>query len=301
MSYNKIFSGLEHVGFKDSDLKDLSLYEKEKKSIDDKKKISSSSLLYERTIVCPVCETTFKQLALKSTSYRMISKDSDFFIRYAIVNPYFYDVYVCEHCGYSALKVDFNKISEKQKESVLSNISTKFKSRTYPKEYNLSIAIERYKLALLNATYINSKSSTKAMICLKLAWMYRLSEDSNSAELEKNFLKSALEGFNVTLEKESMPVYKMNTFLLMYLIGELNRRLEIYDTALSWFSRVITTPGVSTNLKELTRTQRDLIKETLEQQNVTKEESTEISTDDIDSNEDSTKSNKGFFSKLFGE
>lgn len=307
---NKIFSGLEKVGFKDVD--DLYLYEKDQLK-EDSQKIKKNSLLYKKTITCPVCEFQCKQLALKSNSYRMISKDSDFFIRYDLINPYFYDVHVCEKCGYSALKVDFGRITDKQKELVLTNISQKFKPRTYPEKYTREIAIERYKLALLNATYINSKASTKAMICLKLAWMYRLGDSDKDKEIELTFLKSALEGFEVAFSKEAMPIYKMNKFLLMYLIGELNRRIGNYNAALNWFARVLTTPGVSPTLKDLTRTQRDIIKTTqmLEEKmknsdilerdlelDESEDESTTISTDNTIKVK---KPSKSFLAKIFND
>ncbi|WP_010294327.1 DUF2225 domain-containing protein [Clostridium senegalense] len=302
---NSIFSGLENVGFKDTD--NLTLYRKEElQELETQHK--NFSLLYKKTIICPVCENTFKQLALKSNSYRMISKDSDFFIRYDLINPYFYDVYVCEHCGYSALKVDFNKITERQKELVKTNISQKFKSRTYPETYTREIAIERYKLALLNATYINSKAGTKAMICLKLAWMYRLGTSDKDKELERTFLTSALEGFEFAFSKESLPIYKMNKFILMYLIGEINRRLGNYNASLNWFSRVLTTPGVSSTLKDLTRTQRDLIKESQMLEEKIKNKDIIESNIDLDNGIDSNKSqvsitkikspNKGILAKI---
>lgn len=257
---NKVFSGLEQLGFKEIDVE---LYEKDiKKEI--KKEATTNlykSSLYEKKITCPVCDHTFKQLALKSNAYRMVSKDSDFFIKYDLVNPYFYDVYICESCGYSSLKVDFSKIGSKQKDLILKNITPKFRPKIYPTEYTREIAIERYKLALLNSAYLNSKCSTKAMICLKLAWMYRLGESNEDKELERNFLRFALEGFEEAFLNEMFPIYKMDKFLLMYLIGELNRRLLNYDEALSWFGRVLTTPKVGSTLKDLTRTQRDLIKE----------------------------------------
>ena len=52
----------------------------------------------------------FKATAVKSSAYRMIKKDSDFFIRYSLINPYFYDVWVCNSCGYSAMKTDFHTL-----------------------------------------------------------------------------------------------------------------------------------------------------------------------------------------------
>ena len=89
--------------------------------------------------------------------------------------------------------------------------------------------------------------------------MYRLTEDQSN---ELIFLKQALEGFNDAYFNEDFPIYGMDKFTCMYLIGELNRRIGNNSEALSWFSRVITTQGVPQKVKDRARDQKDLIKET---------------------------------------
>lgn len=253
-------------------------------SNDTKKQLE---LLYNKEVNCPVCSSKFHVKAVKSSSYRLDSKDSDFFLRYALINPYFYDVWLCNECGYAALKVDFPKIKKYQKQLVLDKISPRWKKRYYGEIFNLDIAIERYKLALLNYTLIEGKPSQKAMTCLKLAWMYRLKGDK---ENEKDFIKNALKGFEESYESEEFPIFGMDKYTIMYLIGELNRRLGNKDKALLWFSYVITTPHVSYKLKSLARDQRDLIKE--EDSIKTKKLADEVS------KKSNTNSN-GWLSKLF--
>jgi len=259
----ELFSGLEDLGFKEIEISDLYGTNKDKKIEATKQEESKKVLTYNTTVTCPVCENSFKEKAVKSSSFRVASKDTDFFIRYEIINPYFYDVWICNKCGYSALKIDFPKLRENEAKLVLQNITPKFKYKNYPEEYDINIAIERYKMALINAVYTDSKPSKKAMICLKIAWMYRLLGSENSKDLERNFLKEALTGFEQAYMKEIFPLYGMDSHIMMYLIGELNRRLGNYSIALSWLSKLITSKGVKSNLKELARTQKDLIKEEL--------------------------------------
>ncbi len=122
-----------------------------------------------------MCDNIFKAITVKSSSYRMIKKDSDFFIRYSLINPYFYDVWVCNSCGYVAMKADFNLLR-----SIEIELVTKIYYRLsgtgecIQKFMMLHIAIERYKLSLLNYVITNAKSSKKAINCMKIAWMYRL-------------------------------------------------------------------------------------------------------------------------------
>lgn len=214
--------------------------------------------LFDKQIICPVCNSHFKTKTVKSKSPRVISKDSDFFIRYSVVNPYFYDVLLCNSCGYAALRTDFDNIKTYKKELVFSNVTPKWKPRDYPDILDEKLAIERYKLALLNALLLDLADSTKAMISLKIAWMHRL---LNNAEQEKVFLGQALEGFNNAYIYEVFPIYGLQRDSLMYLLGELNRKLGYYPEALQWFSRTIVSVNSSYKVKELARIGRDLIKD----------------------------------------
>lgn len=214
--------------------------------------------LFDKTVTCPVCNSTFKTTCVKSKTPRIESKDSDFFIRYTKkVNPYFYDVWLCNSCGYAAMKSDFENLRTFRKELVMSNISPKWTPREYPRILDEKNAIERYKLALLNAMLTSSPDSTKAMISLKIAWMFRLLEDSNS---EHTFLGQALEGFKDAYKNEPFPIYGMQRDSFMYLLGELNRRLGHDQDALLWFSKTIVNTNASYRVKEMARIGKDLIK-----------------------------------------
>lgn len=214
--------------------------------------------LFDKQIICPVCNSHFKTKTVKSKSPRVISKDSDFFIRYSVVNPYFYDVLLCNSCGYAALRSDFDNIKTYKKELVFSNVTPKWKPREYPDILDEKMAIERYKLALLNALLLDLADSTKAMISLKIAWMHRM---LNNTDQEKVFLGQALDGFNNAYIYEVFPIYGLQRDSLMYLLGELNRKLGNYPEALQWFSKTIVSVNSSYKVKELARIGRDLIKD----------------------------------------
>jgi len=287
-----IFSGLEDLGF--DEVSDVDLYKKKgdkkvEQEVEKSEEEKLKSHLYDRQVTCPVCENVFKARAAKTSSYRVIKQDSDLFINYGLVNPYFYDVWVCNSCGYAAMKNDFNKIRSFQVDSVKKKITSKWHGKNYPDVYDINIAIERYKLSLLNYFVIEAKPSKKAMNCLKLAWMYRILED-NANEL--TFLKQALEGFNEAYFNEDFPIYGMDKFTCMYLIGELNRRVRNDSEAMSWFSRVIVTQGVPQKLKDRARDQKDLISES--------ENSNVVDTDPFSNKEaESRERKKGFFSRFF--
>ena len=98
------------------------------------------------------------------------------------------------------------------------------------------LAIERYKIALLNAMLTNAPDSTKAMISLKISWMFRLLEDKAQ---ESIFMGQALEAFTDAYTKEVFTIYGLQRDSMMYLLGELNRRMKNYDEALLWYSKTI--------------------------------------------------------------
>ena len=292
----KIFSGLENMGF--DNISDIKIYNKEPEAVkEEKEETKEKSLLYNKEVTCPSCGHVFKAVAVKSSAYRMLKKDSDFFIRYSSINPYFYDVWLCNSCGYAAMKTDFHTLRSAEIEAIQKSITAKWNGRMYPEVYNIHIAIERYKLSLLSYVITNAKSSKKAINCIKLAWMHRLLDTEDAKEMELVFLKQGLEGLNDAYYAEDFPIYGMDKYSCMYLIGELNRRIGHSENSLVWFSNVITTPNVKQSLKELARDMKDLIKEEEAALLAATDTLGKSSTESFDV-EDTTKK-PGFFSKIF--
>lgn len=259
----KLFSEIDSLGFDFAN--DLNIFEDKVQSrlqsIKEETKAQEeelSSMLYDREVICPICENIFNARTVKVAASKMETTDSDFFMRYLSINPYFYDVYLCIDCGYASMKRDFGIIKKNQIELVKEKISINWNGKIYPQIYDIDIAIQRYKLALLNCVITNASSSKKASNCLKIAWMYRLKEDN---ENEVAFLEEALKGFSDAFYSEDYPIRGMDKHTVMYLIGEINRRTGNSNDALLWFSHVVTTPNVAANLKEMARSQSDIIKD----------------------------------------
>ncbi|WP_055069625.1 DUF2225 domain-containing protein [Clostridium massiliamazoniense] len=225
-----------------------------------KQKLSNNSLkenLYNKKVTCPVCDNVFDAKVNKAKKAIIAGKDSDFFIRYKVINPYFYEIWLCPYCGYAAMKSEFLLIKDVQKEKIKSQISSKWTPRKYPDLYDENTAIDRFKLALLTAIVIGSKESTKAMLSLKIAWMYRLLEKK---EEEMDYLKRAIEGLNSTYYNESLPIYGLDQFNILYLIGELKRRTGENQEALRYFGELLVERNASQKIKEMARDMKDIIK-----------------------------------------
>lgn len=260
---DKLFGKLTVFGFDNLDSVSIYKTEEEQKEKDQDKKnkvreVPPAEFVFDRKTVCPVCEKKITVRAVKTSSIRVISRDTDFLTYYQEPNPLFYDVWVCNNCGYAALSNKFSTILEKQKKLVKENISSKWKfNKVYPPLYDEDIAIEMHQLALLNAVVKMAKDSEKAMLCLKIAWLYRLKKDE---ENEKRFLLQAQQGFKLAYEKENFPIAGMDQAALNYLIGEIYRRLDDTSNALLWFSRVLADRYAKPKIKDMARDQKDLIK-----------------------------------------
>jgi uncharacterized protein (DUF2225 family) len=256
---NNVFNNLGDFGL--DELKDVSIYSHEKKNAEKHHKAAVHNpvehMIFERTIECPVCKGSFKAKAVKSSSVRMISKDTDFMIRYKDPNPTLYDVWLCTNCGYAALSSKFNTLSDKQANEVREKISKKWSyKKVQPSIYTEDVSIELHQLALLNAIVKNARDSEKAILCLKTAWLYRLKEDEDN---EKRFLSEAINGFNSAMEKEYFPISGMDSPTLSYLIGELYRRTGDNSKALFWYGKTLIDRTAKQNIKDLARDQKDLL------------------------------------------
>jgi uncharacterized protein len=253
-----LFGNLDGFGF--GDLSDISLYNKDsedKKQKANDKHLLPEDLIYDKNLICPVCNKEISIKVVKTSGIRTISRDSDFMIYYGEPNPLFYDAWMCKSCGYAALSTKFSNVSDKQIKLIKDNISSKWKfNKIYPSLYNADVALEMYQLVLLNIVVKAGKDSEKAMICLKIAWLFRLKKDMGN---EKKYLLQTINGLCNAFEKEAFPIAGMDQPTVSYLIGELYRRIGDNANAIIWFGRALLSKDAKPKIKEMVRTQKELI------------------------------------------
>lgn len=219
--------------------------------------------LYNKSVKCPVCGNTFEATKVKMKASRVSSRDTDFCVYYEGINPIFYDVWVCEFCGYAMQQDKFLDINLKDIKIIKENVQPRWNKRSYAGERNIDTAIESFKLALYSLQLRKAKNSDMAKVCLRLAWLYRMKKD----EKESDFLNFALRCYSEAYEKEPFPVEKLDEFTCMYMIGELNRRVGNNEAAIQWFSRLIGSPEArrKPTLIDSARDQFQLVKEQMNQ------------------------------------
>jgi len=100
-------------------------------------------------------------------------------------------------------------------------------------------------------------------ICLRLAWLYRY----NNEEREKEFLRHAAECYEEAYRYEGLPIGGLDEISIVYLLGELNRRIEKYEDAIYWFNKAISHPGIKQkkNLELQIRDQWNIAREQFKQ------------------------------------
>lgn len=221
-------------------------------SLDDK--------LYEKTVECPVCGNVFKVTAVKRKAYVVESRDTDFCVKYKDINPLFYDVWICQLCGYAAQKSTFSKITYKRSQLIKKHITPRWVAKKEPAVIEYEAAINKYKLALINAQISKAKDSEIAGICLKIAWLYRF---MGKKENELHFLNHALNKYVDAFSKEKFPVENMDEATVMYLIAELYRRVGNFEESARWFNKVISQRGLPERILNLAREQWSLLREDL--------------------------------------
>lgn len=248
--------GLEKFGFSANDLDMENLFQDEKevkKEVVPEKKEkkvvvqTEEDFLYEKKVSCKVCDMDFNIKVVKYSKTKRDGVDRDLRPRYSYVDPQKYDIISCPYCGYTAMTRYYDGLTPAQIRLVRANVCSKFvpSSPEPPKIISYDMAMERYKLSLINTIAKKGKTSEKAYTCLKMSWLCRGKADmlldegmtEGSQEIlqcrkeEKYYYEQAFEGLLKAMEQETYPICGMDSYTLDILLAEMAFKLERYDVA----------------------------------------------------------------------
>ncbi len=273
-----ILSGLGNLGLGKLENADVFAEEKkeEKKAASpEPKKMTIEDFVFDKKFSCPVCYQEFANPTLKGNKARLVGQDSDLRPKYDPIDPLKYDVVACPNCGYAALTRYFDKITPPQAKLVKAEISKSFKSLKHVLDISYDDAIERYQLALANAIVKRGKSSEKAYICLKLAWIVRAKMEALDVDLpdydtqvnslkkdEMELLQNAFDGFINARQTEDFPMCGMDETTVDYIISVTATKFEKYDVASKLIAGILTDPNANPRIKDKAR---DLKEDVLQQ------------------------------------
>lgn len=192
-------------------------------------------LIYETDKECPLCEHSFKATKTRS-GLRLVEMDTDFRMRYADIDPCYYAVWVCPHCGYAAPDTCFAPLSEGEKSVLHKALQGKKVGVKLQGERTLEQALISYKLAIYFGELRCMPHSQLGGLYLKMAW---LSADKEDRDMQQNCLMKAVEHYMEAYSTERFPIGKMTENALGYLIANLLDRLEKYEEASRWLGKVL--------------------------------------------------------------
>lgn len=198
-----------------------------------------AELMYTVEKNCPLCTKEFKTTKVRN-NLAMLKQDTDFCTYYKEVNPYYYAIWVCPHCGYAVQDTYINEtlmpVGEQRIRDFLKGRQVRVDFcglRTWEQ------AVATYKLAIFYAEMTLPLPSRLASLYLKLGWLYREGEQEKE---EQAVLKKALEYYEKASLKEQFPIGNMSEVTLQYLMGELYRRTGRLDDALMYLGKVVSDP-----------------------------------------------------------
>ncbi|MCR5769741.1 MAG: DUF2225 domain-containing protein [Butyrivibrio sp.] len=279
-----LLSGLEKFGL--GNLKSEKVFDKEEKVEEEPKEKPKTvsvakelpeekTLVFEKKYMCPVCETSFTSLTVRTGKVHVKEQEIDLHPIYDLMDEIKYDIVACPSCGYAALARYFDSIAKRQKDAIREKICMNFKPIKHKYEiYTYDDALERYQLALANAIVKDAKASEKAYLCLRYAWLIRQMlrdpvtmalphyDDKRKAEMkeeEKELLKNALEGFVTAKQSEAFPIAGMNTITLDYLLAALYMENGEYAPSMKLIGEILVSRSASNHTKEKARDLKDMI------------------------------------------
>lgn len=202
--------------------------------------IDKVSALYNKTSICRHCQAAFSTKRVRSGTLAMVNRDSDFCTRFTdqSLNPILYTVSVCPQCGFASTDQFTEKLAPWQKQAVDEQISAKWTPKDFGSIRHIAEAAVSYKLAIYAAELTDQPHSVKAGLYLRLAWLYRFQENSTE---ETRFIGMAVDEYELSYihSDYTRGDKEMSEVRLLYLIGELYRRLEKYDLAIRYFGKAL--------------------------------------------------------------
>ncbi len=189
---------------------------------------------------CPICGEMSRVIKVKS---RLIVEktDWDFCTHYRDFDPYYYTIWVCEHCGYAADENTFlSYIPEKHKSKIGEFLVQHKVGFKFQPERGLPEAVAAYKLAIYYAEMIEESLAHRAGLYLKLAWVYRTGgKDDEEKAMERPYLKKAAELYTESVMRERYPIGPMTDSMALYISGACYYLMGDLEQATQTLSRLI--------------------------------------------------------------
>lgn len=211
--------------------------------------------IFERDEKCPVCAAKFKVRMVKPSHVKPAARDSDFCQHYEGLNPLYYDVWACPECWYAAKRKEFldvKPVAKKKLQDALLQNKGRHKEFNFNDYRDVNLAIASFELAVPCYEMKDASDEVLAGLYLRAAWLCR---EVKQTVREVEFLKKAAQHYLQFFEWKSEASSKLGEVGLMYILGELYRRIGEYREAVRWFGRLVIHDEIkkSPEIERLTR------------------------------------------------
>lgn len=225
-----------------------------------------SAALWNKKLACPFCNAEFETTRLRASAIRIKEKFTDFGSGFEGISPYFYSITACPSCSIAARNEEFEKFMPGY-EPKLMEVSKKLKGKAgnheafHVGELTAEQAVKRHELAItMHQFRAHSDAGELAGLYMHIAWIYR---SNGNPEPERKALAQAAVAYQEFYEKGNKLPEKLGEPGILYLIGEINRRIGNVKEARSYFSRALTSkelgafPNIENMLREGMLTAKD--------------------------------------------
>ncbi len=198
---------------------------------------------FTKQLSCKLCESEFEALVARKSKQPVLKADSDFCTHYEREIPFYYNIFVCPRCSYAFLE-SFKKPTDQIQEKLKNNLKPLEGDFSGRRDHDLA---EKAFLQVIEVAKLQREGDTVlASLYLQLAWIYRFRGDEES---EKAMLEEALNYYADVYEKSDLE----DVSKVLFLLGELNRRLGRAKEAVFWFSKVANDEACSEAMRHRAR------------------------------------------------
>ncbi len=200
--------------------------------------IENQDKLYDKSVVCTICSAKYTTKKVRSRFVRVLRSDSDFCSYYEDEenSPLLYYVSICPKCGYAVTDAFSNHFPTGSIQSIKEMISLSWIKKEFGTKRSVLEAIEAYELAIYCATLNKEKHIVLAGLYMRLVWIYR---KEKMIDKEIHFMKLTVSEYLQSYSTEDYEFTNMSQIKILYIIGDLFKRLGDEKQAVLYLSKVI--------------------------------------------------------------
>ena len=195
------------------------------------------AVFFTDTVTCPVSQTKFEFLRVRTRVVRPADRDSDFRVRYHGIDPTRYGVVVCPTCGFASYLDDFDTLDDiartrlwEDREGRVALVGTGLNRVRSDEDAVtvLDLAMRCYDLRGANA-------SRRAVLEHRRAWLER---DANNQAAERTWLVRARESYQSAYEHDTR-ISDEAAARVAYIVGDISMRLGEAHEAAQWLETAV--------------------------------------------------------------